>query len=383
MNTSFDTTKDLSLINQHLESAQALQQDQQNSEAIAQYLKVLAIDSTVVLALSELGKLYEAEKQFDRAVIYYQQAVELQPKESVAHVRLARALMGQNNPTAAIDAYQQAIALKPDSRAWVYHGLGDALIKNGRINEAIVIYRQALQQQPTNPDTIKRKLNLAISSNVKNPLVEIAKNIQREAPYTGGPVQSFEAVGRDTMITLLQNGLRPDHKILDFGCGALRLGYWIIRLVDRGNYCAIEPNSSMLETGKKYSLGTELIQDKQPRFSANGDCDFSVFGMQFDFVVARSIFTHTTPALLRQSLKSFRDNSDRNAIMLASYWPHSYSKPGENGDRLPLEDARFIRVVTYSLAKIQSWANEFGLKVSEFRVNPIINEQVWLKFEYL
>ena len=383
VNTNFSTTKDLSSIERHLESARTLQQQALNSEAIAQYLKALAIDSNTVLALNELGKLYEAEKQFDRAVTYYQQATELQPNESVAYVRLARALMGQNNPTAAIVAYQKAIALKPDSRAWVYHGLGDALIENERTEEAIAAYRKALQQQPTNPNTIKRKLDLATGSIVENPLVAIAKNIQQEAPYTGGPVQSFEVVGRDTIITLLQNGLRPDHKILDLGCGALRLGYWIVRLVDRGNYYAIEPNFSMLETGKKYSLGAELIRDKQPQFSTNSDCDFSVFGVQFDFVVARSIFTHTTPALLRQSLKSFKDNSNQNAVMLASYWSLDYSKPGENGDRLPLEDARFIRVVTYSLDKIQSWAAEFGLKVSQFQANPTINEQIWLKFEHL
>jgi SAM-dependent methyltransferase len=217
----------------------------------------------------------------------------------------------------------------------------------------------------------------------KTPSLLLAENIQREAPYTGGPVQSFEVVGRDTIITLLQNGLRPDHNVLDFGCGALRLGYWIIRLVDRGHYYGIEPEFSMLEAGKQYSLGAELINDKQPQFSTNGKCDFSVFGVQFNFVVARSIFTHTTPAMLRKTLASFQANSTKDAVMLASYWPLNYSKPGENGDLLPLTDSRFIRVVTYSLSTIQSWSAEFGLKVSEFSINPIINEQVWLKFEHL
>lgn len=381
MNNDLAEIKEQDSLEQYLEIAKQLQQQSQNSQAIEKYLQVLTISPNLLPALNQLASLYETEQQFDLAVSYYQQVVELQPNESICYARLARAMMSQNNIQGAINSYQRAIALKPDCQAWIYHGLGDALIKDGKHKDAIIVYRQALEQQPLNPTTIKRKLKYALNLEPENPLRQIAISIQQEAPYTGGPVQHFEMVGRDTIITLLQNGLRPDHTILDFGCGALRLGYWIVRLMERDNYFGIEPDFSMLEAGKKYSLDTELINLKQPQFSTNSQCDFSVFGVKFDFVVARSIFTHTTPALLRKTLKSFQANSAENGIMLASYWPLEYSKPGEIGDQLPLTDSRFIRVVKYSLATIQSWSTEFGLKVSEYRVNPLINEQVWLKFE--
>ncbi|WP_019506993.1 class I SAM-dependent methyltransferase [Pleurocapsa sp. PCC 7319] len=373
--------KEQDSLEKYLEIAKQLQQQSQNSQALEKYLQVLTIRPNHIPALNQVAELYETDQQFDQAVSYYQQIIKLQPDNSIRYVRLAKAMMSQNNIQGAITAYQQAITLKHDSPAWVYHDLGDALIKDAKVKEAIVAYRQALNKRPLNPTTIKRKLNHALNLEPDNPLRQIATSIQREAPYTGGPVQHFEMVGRDTIITLLQNGLRPDHTILDFGCGALRLGYWIIRLMERDKYYGIEPNFPMLEAGKKYSLDTELINLKQPQFSTNSQCDFSVFGVKFDFVVARSIFTHTTPALLRKTLQSFRANSTENGIMLASYWPLEYSKPGEIGDQLPLTDSRFIRVVKYSLATIQSWSTEFGLKVSEYRVNPLINEQVWLKFE--
>lgn len=381
MTNNFAAIQPQDSVEKYLEVAEKLQQQAQYSQAIEKYLQVLAINPNLVPALNQLGKLYETEKQFDQAVECYQQSVELEPENSLSYVRLARAMMGQNNIQGAINAYQRAITLNPNSRAWVYHGLGDALSKNNQIQKAIASYRQALKQNPTNPDTIRRKLNHTLDLAQENPLRKIATQIQQEAPYTGGPIQYFELVGRDTIITLLQNGLRPDHTILDFGCGAIRLGYWIIRLMERGHYYGIEPNFAMLETGKKYSLGSELINLKQPTFSTNADCDFSVFGVQFDFVVARSIFTHTTPALLRQTLQSFQANSCQTGVMLASYWPLESSEPGEIGDHLPITDSRFIRVVKYSLETIQSWSAEFGIKVSEFRANPLINEQVWLKFE--
>ncbi len=368
-------------VEQYLELACQMQQQGQNSQAIEKYLQVLAIQPKLVHALNELGELYETEQQFDQAVNYYKQVVELKPNNSFFYARLARAMMGLNNFQRAITFYQKAISLNSNSRAWVYHGLGDALMEDGQTQNAITAYRKALDQQPVNPRFIQSKLNNALDVAQENPLRTISLHIKKDAPYTGGPIQHFEIVGRDTIISLLQNGLRPDHTLLDFGCGALRLGYWLIRLLDKGNYYGIEPVSSMIEAGKKYSLGTDLIDLKQPQFSANSECDFSVFGVQFDFVVARSIFTHMTPALLRKTLESFQNNSKQNAVMLASYWPLEYSHEGEIGDQLPLTDSRFIKVVKYSLATIQSWSAEFGLIVSEFRTNPLINEQVWLKFE--
>ena len=216
-----------------------------------------------------------------------------------------------------------------------------------------------------------------------NPLQEIAQLIDKETPYTGGPIQYFERVGRNTFITLLQNGLRPDHTILDFGCGALRLGYWIVRFMDEGNYYGIEPVKSMLEAGKQYSLGDAIIAAKQPQFSLNDVCDFSVFDVKFDFVVARSIFTHTTPAMLRKILQQFSEYGTENPIMLASYWPieNKFPQGGENGDELALDDWRFKRVIKYSFGTISRWSQEFGLKVSKFELSPQINGQIWLKFE--
>ena len=370
-------------IETYLAAAKEFQAQGQDDLAIEKYLQALEIAPQSYSALNQLGKIYESRQQFEQAIERYQQAIALKPKDSLTHVRLGRALVGNNSIPEAVAAYKKAISLDRNSAAWIYHGYGDASIKNGLVKHAISAYRQALQQNPVHPAEIQRKIDAAQNIKQENPIRKIALQIKQEAPYTGGPIQHFEKVGRETIITLLQNGLRPDHKILDFGCGAIRLGYWLIRLVDRGNYYGIEPDISMIDTGKKYSLEEELVQTKQPKFSTNGKCDFSVFGVEFDFVVARSIFTHTTPAMLRRTLKSFQENSTPNGVMLASYWPLEYSKPGEIGEELPLTDDRFIPVIKYELKTLQAWSAEFGLKVSEYRVNPLINEQVWLKFENL
>jgi len=234
----------------------------------------------------------------------------------------------------------------------------------------------------------KRKIaknNKRRQADESSPLFQVAKKIVGEGRYSGGPLRNFEVVGRDTFVNLLKCGLRPDHKLLDFGCGALRLGYWLIRFLDDENYYAIEPDLIILNAGKKHSIGQKLLQSKKPSFSNNPDSDFSVFNKKFDFVVARSILTHTTPGMTRKMLENFKNNTNPKAIMLASYWPINSKSRGDDeiiGDDLPLDDYRFERAVKYSYEKLREWSSEYGIDVVEYREEPIISQQVWLKFQH-
>jgi hypothetical protein len=220
-------------------------------------------------------------------------------------------------------------------------------------------------------------------------LATIAEKITHDSGiYSGGPIRDFERVGRNTFITALMCGLLPEHKLLDFGCGSLRLGYWFVRFLERNCYCGIEPVKTGLEAGKRYALGEELIAAKNPRFSLNSNCDMSVFGDKFDLVIARSIFSHMGPGLVRTSLTSFRENSRPSAVMLASYWQaigeHTYKEPDDVtafiGDDLKPTDMAWTKVMKYSFPAMQAIAVDCGLKVSEFKPLPLINQQVWLRF---
>lgn len=213
-------------------------------------------------------------------------------------------------------------------------------------------------------------------------LSAIAESIAAEAPYPGGPKRDFERVGRDALILLLEHGLRPDHYVLDFGCGPLRLGYWLIRLVDPGHYFGIEPVSTMLQPGLRHAVSEDILAFKKPTFSDTRLCEFTVFDAKFDFIVARSIMTHSTPGMLRKVLQSFRDHTDHGSQLFASYWRKGDPFPAlaaEDGDALAEGDWRFISHVLYSFRRITEFATEFGLKVQECQRAPI-NRQIWLRF---
>jgi len=50
-----------------------------------------------------------------------------------------------------------------------------------------------------------------------------------ETRFLGGPPWTFERLGRHGLEVLLREGLTPQSRVLDVGCGALRLGYWLAR----------------------------------------------------------------------------------------------------------------------------------------------------------
>ena len=109
--------------------------------------------------------------------------------------------------------------------------------------------------------------------------------------FLGVPVETFEQAGREQLITLLSEGLNPESRVLDIGCGCLRTAYWLVRFLDRGCYHGIEPARQRVEYGLRYLFTPQEIALKEPRFDFNSHFDSSVFGARFEFFIVRSIWT--------------------------------------------------------------------------------------------
>ncbi len=142
-----------------------------------------------------------------------------------------------------------------------------------------------------------------------------------ETTWLGGPPRAFEAVGRMGFTVLLEQGLRPSSRVLDVGCGALRLGYWLMRFLEPGGYHGIEPQQDMLRVGLEQILEADVVEHAQARFDDNQNFDFSVFDTEFDFVVARSIWSHASKEQISAMLASFARSAAPTGIFLASYKP--------------------------------------------------------------
>jgi hypothetical protein len=104
--------------------------------------------------------------------------------------------------------------------------------------------------------------------------------------FPGIPIEGFEASGRERRHYLLRAGLNSSSKLVDLGCGVLRAGYRIIRFLDPGGYCGIEPHQERLQIGMDAILEPGAIDQRRPRFDSNQHFDTSVFAEKFDFFLA-------------------------------------------------------------------------------------------------
>ena len=66
---------------------------------------------------------------------------------------------------------------------------------------------------------------------------EIAADARRE--FVGG---LWEEIGELQFQFMVAQGLRPEHRLVDIGCGALRGGLHFVRYLDRGHYYGLDLN---------------------------------------------------------------------------------------------------------------------------------------------
>src|SRR5260370_29281117 len=59
--------------------------------------------------------------------------------------------------------------------------------------------------------------------------------------FLGVPVETFAEAGRRQLDALLEEGLRPESRVLDIGCGRLRAAYSLIHYLHPGCYHGIYP----------------------------------------------------------------------------------------------------------------------------------------------
>ena len=200
--------------------------------------------------------------------------------------------------------------------------------------------------------------------------------------FLGGPPATFVQLGQMQLLFLIEQGLESQHRVLDIGCGALRAGLWLMRVVEPGHYCGIEPHCARLAFGIEHVVGADLMARKRPRFDHNTDFDLSVFGCDFDFMVARSVWTHASKPQILAMLDGFEANATPAGVFLTSFLPSSSPETDYGGADWVgrSESSPFGGLITHDLGWIQASCAERGLRVRASR-DHVVNGQIWLRIE--
>ena len=101
----------------------------------------------------------------------------------------------------------------------------------------------------------------------------------------------WEEMGQLQFDFLREQGLKPEHRFLDVGCGILRGGVHFIPYLESGNYYGIDKNRELLNFGRK-EVEKAGLQERQPTLVQIEDFGFGRLGQTFDYALAQSVFTH-------------------------------------------------------------------------------------------
>lgn len=125
-------------------------------------------------------------------------------------------------------------------------------------------------------------------------LVEIDK-----AKAIGG---MWEDMGKHQLAFLVDQGLRPGHRILDIGCGTLRAGRLLIAYLEPASYFGFDISQNAIQAATEL-VETEGLSLKNPDLRVNEGKDLKFYtyqGLTFDFLIAQSVFSHLQKLQIRE-----------------------------------------------------------------------------------
>lgn len=96
---------------------------------------------------------------------------------------------------------------------------------------------------------------------------------------------------------LMLNGLRPNHRLLDLGCGVIRSGRHFIEYLNKDRYFGVDMSVEAIYYAADIIQGQQTLREKHPRVVAsNGKFTFDWFnGPKYDWIWMGSVVNHIMP----------------------------------------------------------------------------------------
>ena len=135
-------------INQEFQRALKFQKEGKLQEAESIYINILKSDSDHVASLISLGLIEQSQGKLEEATQFYKYAFQIDSNNISLLYLLARITQELNQLDEAINYWQKLVQLKPDGTLEFYGNIGNSLVQQGKFDEALNCFRDALKISP-------------------------------------------------------------------------------------------------------------------------------------------------------------------------------------------------------------------------------------------
>lgn len=118
------------------------------------------------------------------------------------------------------------------------------------------------------------------------------RHAQALSPTTSIGDGDYDLIGRIELSALLAAGLKPEHTLVDFGCGTGRLATHVIPRLPRGAYVGIDISRTMLAHARSSVDAQCAGASCQVTWKHQTATAFDLPSESVDFLAAFSVFTH-------------------------------------------------------------------------------------------
>ncbi len=137
----------------------------------------------------------------------------------------------------------------------------------------------------------------------------ISKTAKHPHPTLGSEISDEHRFAKTAEIEfnfLCRQGMARDSRVLDYGCGGLRLGALLIEFLDEGNYVGADVTDGFVRIGRNRI--SDLVAEKKPTFfDIGGSIDALLDCKPFDFIVSTAVLYHIPD----QELNLYLENMSR------------------------------------------------------------------------
>jgi len=169
-------------------------------------------------AFCELGDYYRGKRQSEKAILYYNKAVEIDPLYKLAYNGLAYAYNDMGDFDKSVWAINKYISLAPDEPN-PYDTRGDLYAWNGKLDQAIESYKKALEINPYFYMSLYNLANMYVFkreyAKAESCCQKLSSAVEKDARSWGRTLLAF--------IPVYQGKLEEALKVLDDGIAADRM----------------------------------------------------------------------------------------------------------------------------------------------------------------
>ncbi|MEK7479515.1 MAG: class I SAM-dependent methyltransferase [Patescibacteria group bacterium] len=175
-----------------------------------------------------------------------------------------------------------------------------------------------------------------------------------EGDYQRAIGGSWDEMGKLQFDFLVKKGLKPEHSMLDIGCGTLRGGRHFIKYLNSGNYTGFDISEKAIERGRRV-LQEEGLANKNPRLFVTKEKNLKFHelgGKKFDFILAQSVLTHLPPEPIEECFEYIGKVMNEGGVFYFTYFQ------AERYRHFSIEDFE------YPFSHFESLGKQFGFVIN-------------------